>query len=1137
MAEMRTDESTERMQNVEQTRVTRCWPPARACGHEKEERGCNAPISQPGQEKAPWTGPCREMKKKSRLDFRSLQPLLEELCHKGPLLIKMLFADFLRSSKPVAAMVHLLSLFFAFVGLSLVAHAAKDCDGTLRFDVLNTIDDREIFSHRPTDSLEDCIKTCYSKSDFCFSVLFIPSKTGKHQCLLSYHAAYMCSKRKLISEHPPVQEPTLVECIRCVGSVETKGKEAKKVTTISTPRPTVSESEESGIFEIKTETAEATTTITAEEQETTVAEELETTTTVKSTMTTAQETKTAATTAELGTETAEESEITTTKESEITPELETTAVDEVETIVTQDANFSTTSEITTEKVAKFTPESSSAIASMTTTVKAATNQSEEESEEMIGETEKSDKNQENNNNTVVDEIVESSAESEAKSEETTIEEFTPETTVPEGSAEGTTEDLIGGSGMKTDENEHASNTTDDHTLKEIMESEIAFVTEEFEYEEFKESIKGKETSSALGSDELEVDELLRTTVQQISKKPADQDYTNSEDVDEIFTDNSTTTTTVANPNKESLRKKEDRDFVDSIERAMAFEHDASPETVQTAASNGSDESGNAGQNEQKEVEVIDNEDDDNDDDDHDNEQLNNEQSSSLTFHDKKTNFDLKSNFENKQTAVQNQPKALCTDGLSFQTKLASSHSGIVYSQEAPANSTQDCVEICHARRCSSGVFLKPVLSGESGNCLMAFGGETCDEDLERVSRYDGPSPVEIHCIRCGSYSLDSKPQISKIAEKTISSEIKDFSKEDKQITTASDVKTKLQSKAQQSCAGRITFEVVEPNRHRKGDFVTHELARSVADCARICFERGCTVAGFSQASVETDPSFCLLSFKSDTCSGLSRVDQLKSAEHSVQIQCIRCETASTSAEKSDKQPETAAVTESAKVVTECEGGNCIPTSSKKTMNSELVKEEQSKVPEKEKCSNDLSFQVFQPGERQTANFTSDRRSESAAHCARLCYESETCELAAYIAAPKGLSSGVCLLSEDAGYCASNAEHVVQHSSVSPFLITCITCSKCTFNVKNYVPVKQDDAAWDTFFDDFEMQVDAKNIHECAEKCASRRCTLAVYSGQTKHGNCLMTIKANRSCGAEKSHEIVDTSGKLPVLIDCVQCAA
>ncbi|KRX74930.1 hypothetical protein T06_6784 [Trichinella sp. T6] len=1129
-------------QYIEQTGLTTrwYWPPTRLAEGvrvRKEEKGCDAPISQPHQQKVspllphfpPWTGPCREMKKiPSRFPLtstsvrRTLSQMIVaiivafsndlsfEFIFGGPLLIKSLFADFLPSFKRVAAMVHLLSLFFPFIGLSIVAQAAKDCDGTLRFDVLNTVDDREIFSHRLTDSLEDCVKTCYSKSDFCFSVLFMPSKTGKHQCLLSYHAAYMCSKRKLISEYPPVQEPTLVECIRCVGeSAETKGKEAKKVTIMSTPRPTVTESEESEIFEIKTETAKATTeaTTTAEEEkeETTVAEELKTTTTEKSTMTTVQEIETAATTTELVTETEEESEMITTKTSEITPELET--------IPTQDANFSTTSEITTVEETKFTPESSTAAANMTTSVKAATDQSEEqESGEMIGESEKSDENPENNNNnTVVDEIVESSAESETKSEET-IQQFATEI-VLEGSAVGTTEDLIGSSGMKIDEDEkRANSTTDDHTLKEIMESEIAFVTEELEYEEFKEPVKGKETTSVLGSDELEVDELLRTTVQKISKKPDDHDFTNSdEDVDEIFSDNSTAT--IPSPNKESLRKKEDRDFVDSIERAMAFEHDASPETVQTAVSNGSDESGDAGHNEQKEVEIIDNEDDDNDNE----EEPNNEQSSSLIIHDKKPNFDLKSNFD-QQTAVSSQPKALCTDGLSFQTKLASSHSGIVYSQEAPANSTQDCVEICHARRCSSGVFLKPVLSGEAGSCLMAFGGETCDEDLERITRYEGPSPVEIHCIRCGSYSLDSKPQISKIPDKTISSEIKSI--------------------------------VVEPNRHRKGDFVTHELARSVADCARICFERGCTVAGFSQASVETDPSFCLLSFKTDTCSGLGRVDQLKSAEHSVQIQCIRCETTSTSAEKSDKQRETAAkesntvavTTESAKIVTECEGGNCTPassssTSSEKTTSGELFKKERSKVPEKEKCSNDLSFQVFQPGERQTVNFTSDRRSESAAHCARLCYESKTCELAAYIAAPKGLSSGVCLLSEDAGYCESNAEHVVQHSSVSPFLITCITCSKCTFNVKNYVPVKQDDAAWDTFFDDFEMQVDAKNVHECAEKCASRRCTLAVYSGQTKHGNCLMTIKANRSCGTEKSHEIVDTSGKLPVLIDCVQCAA
>ncbi|KHJ48490.1 hypothetical protein D918_00792 [Trichuris suis] len=93
--------------------------------------------------------------------------------------------------------------------------AAKECKGLFHFDLSDKVDNRETFSHRRATSLEECVRICYSKSDFCFSALFIPSPTGSHQCLLSYQTAYMCSKRQLSTVHKLSDKPVIVECIRC----------------------------------------------------------------------------------------------------------------------------------------------------------------------------------------------------------------------------------------------------------------------------------------------------------------------------------------------------------------------------------------------------------------------------------------------------------------------------------------------------------------------------------------------------------------------------------------------------------------------------------------------------------------------------------------------------------------------------------------------------------------------------------------------------------------------------------------------------------------------------------------------------------------------------------------------------------
>ncbi|KFD65669.1 hypothetical protein M514_09606 [Trichuris suis] len=504
--------------------------------------------------------------------------------------------------------------------------------------------------------------------------------------------------------------------------------------------------------------------------------------------------------------------------------------------------------------------------------------------------------------------------------------------------------------------------------------------------------------------------------------------------------------------------------------------------------------------------------------------------------------------------AQMSPSKMCQETISFLTNPASSQSGIVYGFEIAANSTEHCAQLCYGKQCSSGVFIKPVVAGQLGSCLMAFGEEVCDQNKQRVTSYSGPFPVEISCIRCESFIVDQMPKVIKKTEYGDPLENKG-DMENLHTVTKSLQESANASISHRTCLLNVSFEIVEPSFHSKSDFVSHKFATSVAECAKMCYESGCTVAGFTRANVDGEPSFCLLSFKSDTCAGTTRHTHAEPTKEPIQIQCIRCEVTGfelsrlPSSEEASELPNTPQppkdeVSEIPIIDEEnkkgCTDTICQQVDAATVSNDKVSTVAQVMVPSgKRNCTNRITFQAFQPAENYNVAFTSDHRSSSAADCAKQCYNEGNCQVSAFIAPPKGLSAGVCLLSEEPGFCKTNSEKLVEHSSISPFVISCIACSKCSFNIRNYIPSvpTAKPATWDSYFDDFEMQVDAENALECAEKCYSKKCSLAAYSPLTSNGNCLMTIKATRKCdGSDNSDPNVDTSGTLPLLIDCVVCA-
>uniref|UniRef100_A0A914Z9A5 Apple domain-containing protein n=1 Tax=Panagrolaimus superbus TaxID=310955 RepID=A0A914Z9A5_9BILA len=179
--------------------------------------------------------------------------------------------------------------------------------------------------------------------------------------------------------------------------------------------------------------------------------------------------------------------------------------------------------------------------------------------------------------------------------------------------------------------------------------------------------------------------------------------------------------------------------------------------------------------------------------------------------------------------------------------------------------------------------------------------------------------------------------------------------------------------------------------------------------------------------------------------------------------------------------------------------------------------------ESTKCDGRVQFQISPVSSLPKLNVSNDVPAESPADCAKKCFDREGCTLAGFVPTTNG--RGVCLLTTDNGICGDDANHVPQHASTIPFLISCIKCSKCKYSLSSFSPSSSK-------IPNFEEFAHVFNINQCAEECAKRQCTLAQFDPNSLI--CSMTKEPrNEPCLVEIP---TPTDYILPVLLDCVECS-
>ncbi|ETN85217.1 PAN domain protein, partial [Necator americanus] len=282
---------------------------------------------------------------------------------------------------------------------------------------------------------------------------------------------------------------------------------------------------------------------------------------------------------------------------------------------------------------------------------------------------------------------------------------------------------------------------------------------------------------------------------------------------------------------------------------------------------------------------------------------------------------------------------------------------------------------------------------------------------------------------------------------------------------------------------------------------------SLQHCARICYEIGCTFAAFTRYPRpvclmrygNATASECDANVRSTTFWRFSGIQQV------VKLECIKCDLKSEFISQKEKIDIT-------------------------NLNGFSTDDLNTVVPAHEgvttRCDGRLEFQTLPVGSLPPLNITNDVGARTPADCAKKCFETGGCSTAGFLASPSGnISNGVCLLTSDANVCGNSADYVPQHAALNPFVISCIKCSPCTYNIRTVTP--------DRVLPDFSYVTSVSSVGECAQACYDRRCTMAQYNSQ-QH-SCTMTSEPMESkCSREVA---VVTEGVLPVTLECVSCSS
>uniref|UniRef100_A0A1I8BSA6 Apple domain-containing protein n=1 Tax=Meloidogyne hapla TaxID=6305 RepID=A0A1I8BSA6_MELHA len=307
-------------------------------------------------------------------------------------------------------------------------------------------------------------------------------------------------------------------------------------------------------------------------------------------------------------------------------------------------------------------------------------------------------------------------------------------------------------------------------------------------------------------------------------------------------------------------------------------------------------------------------------------------------------------------------------------------------------------------------------------------------------------------------------------------------------------------------------------------------SETVYECVKTCYLLNCTKAAFTHFP----RSACLLHFNLNELQLEQKCENetefvsnwnFKQIPEVVSIKCIKCE-------KNKKEEEKLLNERNERVLRdEFSLDNFRKLLNEEKQHNHLINPQGVTT----KCSGRVEFNIHPVPELHLLDITNDVPADTAADCARKCFETvcANCLIAGFIPTPGHESSGgVCLLTkniEGKDNCTKSIRLTTQHASTVPFLINCIKCTDCNYSL--------------TISDSKRVILDSTNsiptqtINECAIKCSENNCYFAKFDPNKLICSFALPDKlplppAELGCPIESG---LQTDGIFDVLLNCVKC--
>ena len=246
----------------------------------------------------------------------------------------------------------------------------------------------------------------------------------------------------------------------------------------------------------------------------------------------------------------------------------------------------------------------------------------------------------------------------------------------------------------------------------------------------------------------------------------------------------------------------------------------------------------------------------------------------------------------------------------------------------------------------------------------------------------------------------------------------------------------------------LLFSARQPSGAKKPSFEDKEDAVSAAECAAICKQRRCSLAGFnppSPGSSLTDTGVCLLAFKDsqEDCQEQTAVTDFQTSSP-VLISCVRCQTTALAIEppplSQTKSPQTT-----------------VPPTTKASTLAVTPSLGARRLTGQRACGGQVTFVGlgFEQGLPQdmVPLFAAQATAASSTACAALCHSDPDCQSAGYNPPLQPGLDGVCLFSfvDAVEKACDGKERVGLYEPAAPALLLCIRCEETTTTLSTQAP--------------------------------------------------------------------------------------